>query len=372
MNFQSCQLNQSTKLPSYTKHYYEDKMISCFNKKYQETQLYKYSEQCPENSELKKIMQFNLSEYYGDYNHYLLISYGDLMKKGIINEIIDIIPKCESEELSIIAISCIEHHCYCILDELIKINMNFNSIIPMIIGLRPNHSLFSHIIERQDYEIIKYLADNEINMCNNINALILALSSENDDIFKHVQQFNFDTSDIINRSFYIYYAKICNSNSINIKSIHDRLQFFFDKGIDINEFYRNYGEIFLRCNSDIFEILISNGLIINDNMINEILNVSDHNTVNLDIANYLMELGYEPSSQIITSILENFDLDMLQLLIKHNINLSDVIIPPSNELIDGMIKNGLDYITICHYLANTYVKKCSNKNITHINNYQYK
>nr|WBF71044.1 putative ankyrin repeat protein [Megavirus caiporensis] len=366
MNFQSYQSNQSINLPSYTQHYYEDKIINCFSNKYRESQLYKYSEQCPENSELKKIMQSNLSEYYGDYNHYLLISYGDLMKKGIISEIIDIIPKCESEELSIIAISCIEHHCYCVLDELIKIGMNFNLTLPIIIGLKPNHSLFSHIIERQDYEIIKYLSDNEINMCNNIDALILGLSSENDDIFKHVQQFNFNEIDIINRSFYTYFAKICGTNSIDIKSIHDRLEFFFDKGIDINQFYKNYGDIFLRSNSDIFEILIGNGLIINDNMINEVLSMSDHNIVNLNMANYLMKLGYKPSSQIITRILENFDLDVLQLLIKYNINLSDVIIPSSNELIDGMVENGLDHSTICHYLINIYVKKYSNKNVTYV------
>ncbi|AVL93561.1 putative ankyrin repeat protein [Megavirus vitis] len=372
MNYLSYQINQSKELPSYTKHYYEDKITANLGKKYQETQLYKYSEQCPENSELKKIMQYNLSEYYGDCNHYILISYGDLIKKGIISEIIDIIPKCESEELSIIAISCIEHHCYRILDELIKINMDFNSIIPMVIGFKPIHTLFSHIIERQDFEIIKYLEANEINMYNNIDALILALSSDNDDIFEYAQQFNFDTTDIIDRSFCIYFAKICNMKNINIKSITNRLQYFFDKGIDINEFYKNNGRILLKCNIDIFKIFINNGLILNDNMINEIFSVSYTDIINLDIANYLMELGYEPNNQAIIHVLENFNIDALQLLIKYNINLSDVTVSSSNELINGMVDNGLDHTTICHYLANVYVKKCSAENITYMNNYQYK
>ncbi|AEQ33267.1 ankyrin repeat protein [Acanthamoeba polyphaga mimivirus] len=342
---------QDTNIPTYTKHYYENKIINS-NSNWKYSELYKYCEQYPQNKKLKEIMETNLSEEFGNGSHYLLITYGDLMKNNLIDEIIDIIPKCGSDELFIIAISCIENHCYRILDELIKIGFDFNSNIPIKICMQMDYTLFSLAIDRQDYEIIKYLADNEINISNNnTDTWILALSSINEHIFEYTQQFDFDIS-TINHSFWSYYERACKKNYMDIKSIHKRLQYFFDKGIDINEFYKNNNGLFYRCSIDIFKILIDNGLIINDNTINEAIPTS-----NLDIIEYLIELGYKPNNETIQYVLEKFNLNILQLLIRYNINLSDVPTPPFNELVNSMIDNGLDYATICHYMANNYTKK---------------
>ncbi|ANB50336.1 hypothetical protein [Powai lake megavirus] len=351
---------QTKNLPTYTRHYYEYNANINSGKNYRETQLYKYSEQYAVDSEFKKIIEFNLGEALDGNYHYLYVSYGDLMKKDIISEIMEIIPKCESEELYIIAISCIECHCYSVLNQLIKTNISFNSIIPAHICIQKNYTLFLHAIEREDYEIIKYLVDNEIDISSsNIDAWISALSSVNENIFEYAQQFDFNIS-VINRSFCSYYEKICNENHINLQLIHKRLQYFLDKGIDVNEFYKNNNRLFYRCSTDILKILINNGLIINDNMINEVLIISDSNRINLDITEYLMKLGYRPNNETIVHVLKNLNLFALQLLTRYNVNLSEITEPPSNKIINGMVENGLDYTSICHYIMNSYADKYFN------------
>ena len=151
---------------------------------------------------------------------------------------------------------------------------------------------------------------------------------------------------------YIYYCINAQGDQIADEVIIEVVSKLFTKDVYINIVveYHYVNQFYNKCSPKLYQFLIDNGLEVesNDPLFYA---CSDHN---YRLINYLLNNGMEMDADILEMIFININREMINILIKHDIDLSNV--PPAtynqNDAIDitRMEENGLDKNVLIGYL----------------------
>ncbi|AKI79920.1 ankyrin repeat-containing protein [Niemeyer virus] len=218
-------------------------------------------------------------------------------------------------------------------------SINCSTIIDEII-------LWYHQIKKYDIgiELCDYLLDNGTSISiRNYCTIINAFNTLND---KYISFFlnKIPLDDLGNLLF--WYLR--NGYDVNI----DIVETILSNGIDINNFHEHSYTLIGNFNVPMMNLFLRYGLIIHDNVIDDACKYSNHLLVD-----YLMEMGHKPSKQIITNIIENHNISIIKLLVKYNIDLSDIkppISPEISELVKSLESNGLSIEYIYGYVLDKF------------------
>ena len=152
----------------------------------------------------------------------------------------------------------------------------------------------------------------------------------------------------------LFIASICASNNNRIDKLLTTLGTNIKVELptnSIHDYYNIRQKIYHNLNVDMFKLMATYGLDVNHELL-EIIFIRS----NIDLVDYIMfEYHFVPTNRLIDDIFSDFDLPRIKLLIKHNIDLSNIeIINDHTDLIGSLGNCNIDSKIFLAYMLNHF------------------
>ena len=277
------------------------------------TKLYKYHMQHPEFHTLTEI----ITEYKNESaDNFLSACYTKILKIGMEYIIYGIVNEPNSDDEMVICIVAIYANRLDIIDFLLSKNFNLHQTI----SFNNRHYMFDILTKAISYSnlsTVKYLVENGANPCkNNFCAFDAACLSKSEDVFDF-----FIDMDMSYQTLCLIFIQCCRLGNGRCNNKNSKLKKIFNKGININDVTENIIESVGIFSVEIVIFFMDNGFDIyhSDKILYNACKATNH-----ELVDFLLGNGLQTNADILGIIFDFMDIKMIEILIKHNINLSDV------------------------------------------------
>jgi hypothetical protein len=337
MNFTLCDRNfylEDGKQPKKDPHYYTN------------TKIYKYHTLHPELSALEEIITDSLIRSNFSKNSFLRNCYTRIIDCGLELIIYDIMSEPhDNDELAICKVA-IDKNKLNLLDFLLTKKFDLNQIISDDnIHHFLDYDILSYAVIINNLSIVKYLVENGADPLKNEGcALKKAYVSKTEDIFDYF--INLDMS----------YQSLCGAfdcccNHIGRRENHDsdKLKKLINKGININDISEVISSHIVNFPIDMVKFLVDRGFNIDSaRILARACAIS-----NDEFVDFYLEQGLQINMDCLKIIFNTMNMDMINILIKHNINLSVLEqIKDHCDTTNKLEALGLDKDVLIGYLMN--------------------
>ena len=339
------------------------------NDSFKKSSIYAYSKSNPDNTELAAIITkayYLESKFRGDASvlDKLYDCYTNLIDKKMDDIIYQMIGANNSDDVAAICKVAIDNSRLDIIQAVSSVNYNFNRSINESFN-NSYATVTDYALLRHNLPIVKHILENGGNLNvydehDGHDRLYLPAFAilHNDEIVNYI----IDTYEI--------YHNILIFTSI----MHDKLDYvkrILEYGTDIDMgqiqsfFEATVGDAVIpecmlsaKCSPELLQLLVSYGLNVNDKIF-----TSAFCNRNDELVDYLItDYHFMPSDSLITDIFMEWDLNMLRIMIKHKIDLSNIKpISQAHLFIDPFIECGMDLKTLSTYLMSAHVKQWKSK-----------
>jgi hypothetical protein len=318
---------------------------------YTNTKIYKYHKLQPELCALEKIITENAIIFY-TLDNFLYNCYTKIIDNGLEHIIYDIMLEPNNDDAIAICKMAIDKNKLYLIDFLIEKKIDLNRLTYMDQHIYVNMDILTHAVRKNDMSIVKYLVEYGANPFENGYAFKESYISVSDDIFDF-----FIGLDMSYQSLCSAFVHCCHINGYSpnkIKHNSNKLKKIINKGININDIYMKIP--IANFPMDMIIFLIDHGFNINStNILVDACMLS-----NYELLDFLLQQGLQMNAECLKIIFTTMNMNMINTLIKHNVNLS--ILEPVQDHCDILNKLealGLEKNVLFGYLMNrmnTYKK----------------
>jgi ankyrin repeat protein len=296
--------------------------IAAYSYDYTNTKIYKYHEKHLELDLLTKNIDKMNNGSSVNVIRYLLTRYSEIMENGLEYILYDIINQPYDIEEQAIFLAAIDKNKIEIMDFLLSKNFDPNQLVDgSQLGFGYSDFL-TYATRTNNLFIVKYLVENGADpFKNRMNAFRVSLF--------HSDIFNFFINlEISYQNLCAAFICVCinvrhNKNKNIYFEIHKKI---FDKGINISDIHDVIIKYIGTFPVDLVIFLMDNGLDIGSkNILASAVSVS-----NFELVDFLLQQGLQMDPGCLKIIFDNMRIEMVKVLIKHNINLS-IVKPPKNH-----------------------------------------
>jgi len=318
-----------------------------------DTEIFKYVQNHPENSELSKILDETIDETYyccgpEKIIFFLHRVYGKIIDQNMTDIIDSICQNNYNQDEIIICILSITKERYDILEILSNKGFDFNHKYVMT---GDEYSFLKHAISRS-WILIEYLISRGLRLdIDNYYWINNYIFNMQDEIFEYVMTLDIPISalaDMLTR-FCTYTACIKDMSNDTRDKIMYRCQKILEKGInfDLIDFSG------VDMSPEILHCMIEYGF----EPDSDLLKIACERR-NSKLIDYLLEYGVTPTKEILETVLEIFNEDTIKIFLKHKIVWSIIMNGPNDDkcetLITQLEENGLSPMILLKFLIGKF------------------
>ena len=271
--------------------------------------------------------------------HHLCECYDVLIKNGTDNLICDMLNTSNRYDQFAIYLVAVINERIDIIQLFMQLNFDFNQEIRLYTMFErseptntihlfesPQHNnLFTYALQNNKIDIAKYLLQNGIKIDSIGSKCLFGYINDHDDHDHDTSLFD-DFYNLCQEQLNSLVLLVENINNNNHKIIERILN--TEIGFDINMIKPYFKEYSLSSTKlDTFKILINYGLVIDNELFQDIFKNAD-----MDVIDFLMsEYHFTPDNDLIMQLFQNTCLIKINLLIKHNVDLSNVMYNNQND-----------------------------------------
>ena len=290
--------------------------------------------------------------------------YDALIKNHMDNLIYEMISICGQHEQMAICLVAINNEKLDIIENLMSAKFDFNVCLDAYFygdSFGSKFCFIGYAIYYKKIKIVQCLLDNGIGL--NI------LDKAKKYFLYYVRTFDDEIFDLIINRYPQYHQSLLIISIYNNKADWTKRLFDTSPNINIDQIQYYFGQPFndndndndkadsaiqtglvRNINVDVLKLLVGYGLEINQQLFETIFY-----QLNVDVTDYLMteysEYHFVPTDELIMHVFLNMKIDMIKLLIKYNVDLSQIQhAHPLGELIESAEKCGLDPKIFLHLL----------------------
>ena len=275
------------------------------------TKIYKYHQLHPEIIALAKIINDNII----NLSALLYNCYNEILENKLDEIIYDIVGNPVSMDEVAICKVAVANNRLDIIDFMIakkSTHIHFNSALGS-----HTFEILQHVVQSNNMIVVKYLVDNGISPFEH------QMNAFKSSFYYSIEIFNY----YINLD--IPYTTLCSAflwccfdnynNSCSEKKL-DMIKQILNIGININDISTDIIKNSGRLKVNVLQFLMDHGFDISNTKI--LLDACRHS--NHELIEFLLKQGIEPDNRVLNAIFKSFNIDIVKLLIKYNIDLSNL------------------------------------------------